>query len=125
MPPVHSYTFPVTHRLAAAASRSRMSPERAASPRLRRLKRAGVVHRKAADRGPIKVFTAPREQPQKSVAQETTERHGHAQRFGGSQGKTDVLEPEWCGESCRLKLVVGDEGAVGLVRRRGKNGRRQ
>src|ERR1700733_3108724 len=103
MPPVHSYTFLVTHRLAAAASRSRMSPGRAASPRLRCLKRAGVVHREAADRGPIKVFPAPREQPQKPVAQETADRHGHVQRFGGSQGKTDVLESERGGESCRLK----------------------
>src|ERR1700693_6333374 len=104
MPLVHSCTFPVTHRLAAAASRLRMSPGRTASPRLRSLKRAGVVHREAADRRPIKVFTAQCEQPQKTVVQETAERHGHAQRLGGGQGQTDVLESERCGESCRLKL---------------------
>jgi len=39
---------------------------------------ACVLRREAADRGPIEVVTALREQSQKSVAQKTAERHGHA-----------------------------------------------
>ena len=42
------------------------------------LRFAGVLRREAADRCPIEVVTALREDPEKSVVQKTAERHGDA-----------------------------------------------
>jgi hypothetical protein len=84
---------------------------------------ARVLGRKPADRGPIQVVTAMREDAQKSRVQEVAERHGYAQRLGSGQRQADVLESERRGKIRRPKLVVGDQATVGLVRGRGKNRR--
>ncbi len=72
-------------------------------PPLRYLGSACVLRREAADRRPIEGVIALREGPEKSVVQKPAERHGDAQRFGGRQGKADVLESERCVEPCRLR----------------------
>src|SRR2546421_143951 len=76
---------------------------------------AGVQCREAADGGPIEAVAALCEEAQKAVVQQACERHRHAQTLGRLQREPDVLEPERCGESGRLKPAFGDQVAVGLV----------
>jgi len=61
--------------------------------RLPRLKRASVLRREAADRGPIKGFTPLREQPEKSVVQKTAERHGTRRDSAAAKVRRMSLNP--------------------------------
>src|SRR2546429_2086208 len=82
---------------------------------------ASVLRCEAADGGPIETVAALREQPQKAVVQQACERHRHAQTLGRLQREPDVLEPERCSESGRLKAAFGDQATVGLVSGRRKD----
>src|SRR6202521_4844742 len=88
---------------------------------LDRLCIASVLCRESAIGGPIEAVAAWREEPQKAVVQQASERHWHAQILGRRQREADVLESERRGESGRLKPAFGDQATVGLVSGHGED----
>src|SRR5271154_1188860 len=76
---------------------------------------AGILSGQAPDSGPVKLVATLREEPQKSIAQQTCKRHRHAEALRRGQREADVLVSERCGETGRLKLSLSDQGAVSLI----------
>src|SRR5882757_6082107 len=78
---------------------------------------AGILRGQPAKGGPIEMFAALGKQAQKSIMQEASQRHGNPKGLGSRERQADVLVAKRCREGGWLELTLGDEAAVGLVRR--------
>src|SRR5580698_7301903 len=83
---------------------------------------AGIESSQPPDGGPIKVAAAMCQESQKSVVQQASQRHGHAETLGRGQRQADVLVSQWRCEGRGFELAVGDQGTEDLVRGRVEHG---